>query len=108
MSKLISAAYLLGLGFERCTESRDNGELRDCFRKEVYDAEMLISPMPDGACVVMESGEVVELPVNEKFELGHTDDWQIFINGWANHLTTLNYQHDLDALLKLIDPQDEE
>lgn len=115
MRKLITKDYLLSLSCETYIQTvefkRHNfsqgefttTELRECFEIEGYDHQIIVSPQPNGACYQDENDEWHETPINDNFEITHTDNWQIWINSFENHLATFHYQDEIETLLKLTD-----
>lgn len=109
-SPQISASLLEQKGFtcERYFSEKDEF-FRLKFEIEGYDCKIILSPFP--LCLSSEKGpatpkdQVEEMSSIEWLAENHTGDWQVFINDFSNHFTTIRRMEQLDRLLYFTEPE---
>lgn len=108
-SPQITANHLKEKGFtvERFFSEKDQ-YFRLKFETEGYDCKLILSPTPffrsNDSGFTPPEYQVEQMSSIEWLSENHTGDWQVYINDFSNHFTTIRRLEQLGKLLYFTDP----
>ena len=100
---VLCADFLISIGFSKATRWFDSRwkQFRVYYKIEGYDCDILLSPAPQVVGDMTPEQQVDDFSGIELLENNHYGNWQVYVNSFDNHLTTLNECSELIELMSV-------
>ncbi len=102
-NNVLCSDFLISKGFSKAVRFFDYRwkQFRVYYKIEGYDCDILLSPSPQYIDDMSPEEQVDEFSDIEILENHHYGDWQVYVNSFDNHLTTLNDCSELIDLMRV-------